>query len=48
MFHNHETAGHSGELETYNSVQQHYWPGLQTFMKNYVQGCATYQQFKIN
>ena len=29
MYHNHETAGHPGELETYNSIQQHYWwPGL--------------------
>ena len=29
MYHNHETAGHPGELETYNSTQQHYcWPGL--------------------
>ena len=49
MFHNHETAGHPGELETYNSVQQHYgWPGLRTFVKNYVQGCGICQQFKIN
>ena len=29
MFHDHETAGHPGELETYNSVKQHYWwPGM--------------------
>ena len=49
MFHNHETAGHPGELETYNSVRQHYcWPGLRTFVKNYVQGCGICQQFKIN
>jgi len=28
-FHDHETAGHPGELQTYNVVQQHYWwPGL--------------------
>jgi len=28
-FHDHETAGHPGELQTYNAVQQHYWwPGL--------------------
>ena len=25
MFHNHETAGHPGELETYNLVRQYYW-----------------------
>ena len=25
MFHDHETAGHPGELETYTSVRQYYW-----------------------
>ena len=49
MFHDHPTAGHPGELETYNSIRQHYWwPGLRTYVKNYVQGCGTCQQFKIN
>ena len=49
MFHDHETAGHPGELETYNLVRQYYWwPGLQTFIKTYVQGCGICQQFKIN
>ena len=49
MYHDHGTAGHPGELETYNSIQQHYWwPGPQMFVKNYVQGCGTCQQFKIN
>ena len=49
QFHDHETAGHPGELETYNSVRQHYWwPGLRVFVKNYVQGCGTCQQFKID
>ena len=29
MFHDHETAGHPGELETFNAIRQHYWwPGL--------------------
>ena len=29
IFHNHETAGHPGEIETFNSINQHYWwPGL--------------------
>ena len=46
MYHDHETAG---ELEMYNSIRQHYWwPGLQTFVRNYTQGCGTCQQFKIN
>jgi Integrase zinc binding domain len=49
MYHDHKTAGHPGELETYNGIRQNYWwPGLQTFVKNYVQGCGTCQQFKIN
>jgi hypothetical protein len=48
MFHDHDTAGHPDELGTYNSIHQHYWwPGLHTFVKNYVQGCGTCQQFKI-
>ena len=49
LFHDHETAGHPGELETYNAIRQHYWwPGLRTYVKNYVQGCGICQQFKIN
>ena len=49
MFHDHKTAGHPGEIETFNSIQQHYWwPGLRTFVKNYVRGCGTCQQFKID
>ena len=48
-FHDHETAGHPGKIGTYNAVQQHYWwPGLRTFIKNYISGCGTCQQFKIN
>jgi Integrase zinc binding domain/RNase H-like domain found in reverse transcriptase len=46
MYHNHETAGHSGDLETYNKIRQNYWwHGLQTFVKNYIQGCGICQQF---
>ena len=49
LFHDHETAGHPGELETYNAIRQHYWwPGLCTYVKNYVKGCGICQQFKIN
>jgi hypothetical protein len=48
-FHDHETAGHPGEMGTYNAIRQHYWwPGLRTFVKNYVQGCGVCQQFKID
>ena len=49
MFHDHETARHPGELETYKLARQYYWwPGLQTLVKTYVQGCKICQQFKIN
>jgi Integrase zinc binding domain len=48
-YHDHPTVGHPGELQTFNTVKEHYWwPGLQVFIKNYVQGCGTCQQFKIN
>jgi transposase InsO family protein len=49
MFHDHETAGHPGEMGTFNAIRQHYWwPGLRTFVKAYVQGCGICQQFKID
>ena len=49
MFHDHKTAGHPGELETFNSIKHYYWwPGLRTFVKNYVKGCGICQQFKID
>jgi hypothetical protein len=49
MFHDHETTCHPKELETFNAICQHYWwPGLRTFVKNYVQGCGVCQQFKID
>ena len=49
MFHDHKTPGHPGKLEMYNSVAEYYWwPGLQSFVKNYVKGCGICQQFKID
>src|SRR5271154_7275993 len=49
MFHDHGTVGHPGELETFNSVTEHYWwPGIRMFIKNYVKGCGICQQFKID
>ena len=48
-FHDNPSAGHPGELETFNSIRQHYWwPGMRTFVKEYVRGCGTCQQFKID
>ena len=49
MLHDHETAGHPGEAETLVSVERLYWwPGLWTFVRNYVKGCGVCQQYKIN
>ena len=48
-YHDTITAGHPGELETFNAVRQHYWwPGMRIFVKNYVKGCGKCQQFKIS
>lgn len=49
QFHYPITAGHPGELATYIDISRFYWwPGMRTFVKNYVKGCTTCQQFKIN
>ena len=49
LHHDHETAGHPGELETFNSLAKNFWwPGMRTFVKNYVKGCGICQQFKID
>ena len=48
-YHNSILAGHPGEQETYLKVKENYWwPGLRTFVKNYIKGCGICQQFKIN
>ena len=48
-YHNLLSAGHPVEIETLNTVKEHYWwPGMQTFIKNYMKGCGICQQFKIN
>ena len=32
-----------------NAIKEHYWwPGMRSFIKNYVKGCGVCQQFKIN
>jgi hypothetical protein len=42
-------AGHPGALATTRSVRLSYWwPGMTAFIRNYVAGCATCQQFKVN
>ena len=49
-YHDTITAGHPGELETFNAVRRHYWwPGMCIFVKkNYIKRCGKCQQFKIN
>jgi hypothetical protein len=49
QFHDKISAGHPGEIETINAIKEHYWwPGMRSFIKNYVKGCGICQQFKIN
>jgi len=47
--HNTPVAGHPGVLATSRSVRASYWwPGLSSFVRHYVDGCSTCQQFKIS
>ena len=48
-YHDSIPLGHPGQLRTQEIVQRDYWwPGMHTFIKNYVEGCAVCQQHKIN
>ena len=48
-YHDHPSAGHPGEQGTYYLAKSEvYWPGMATFVRNYVKGCAACQQYKIN
>ena len=47
--HDTTVAEHPGILATTRSVRlSYYWPGLQQFVRNYVNGCAICQQFKVS
>ena len=47
--HNHSTAGHPGIKETTRRIlQHHYWPGIRSFVANYMKGCEDCQKYKIN
>ena len=47
--HNHESTGHPGFLKTRQLVAaEFWWPGLASFVRRYVEGCATCQQNKVN
>jgi hypothetical protein len=48
-YHDSLTAGHPGQLKTLELLRRnYYWPGMTVFVRNYVDGCATCQQMKIN
>ena len=47
MHHDTKATGHPGQWKTYELVSQNYWwPGMSTFVKNYIEGCATCQETK--
>ena len=47
--HDHESAGHPGFLKTCQLVAaEFWWPGLASFIHQYVEGCATCQRNKVN
>ena len=49
QYHNSIPLGHPGQLRTQEIIRRDYlWPGMHTFIKNYVKGCAVCQQHKIN
>jgi transposase InsO family protein len=49
QYHDHETAGHPGAATTYFLLSRDYWwPGMTTYVKQYVKGCGKCQQNKIN
>jgi hypothetical protein len=48
-YHDTLPSGHPGQFQTLELVQHNYWwPGMTIFIKNYVTGCATCQQMKVN
>lgn len=48
-YHDNPAAGHPGEQEMYRKEKGDvYWPGMNTFIWNYVKGCGKCQQYKIN
>ena len=47
--HDHKSAGHPGFLKTCQLVAaEFWWPGLASFVRRYVEGCAKCQQNKAN
>jgi hypothetical protein len=49
QFYNPVMMGHSGQYKTMEAIRKHYWwPGMYMFVRNYIVGCVTCQQNKIN
>jgi len=49
LFHNSTMAGHPGITKTLAAIKPYYWwPGIKTFVMEYVKGCATCQMTKVN
>jgi len=47
-YHNHVAIGHPGRWKTYKVISREFWwPGMSTFVKDYMDGCATCQAMKI-
>ena len=47
-YHDHVATSHPGRWKTYELISREFWwPGISTFVKSYVDGCATCQATKI-
>src|ERR1700687_4103243 len=48
QYHDHVAIGHPGRWKTYELVSREFWwTGMSTFIKSYVDGCATCQATKV-
>ena len=49
LFHDHVTLGYAGITKTLQLISPYYWwPGMKTFVMDYIKGCATCQMTKVN
>ena len=47
-YHEHVATGHPGQWKTYKLISRDFWwPGMSTFVKDFVDGCATCQTTKV-
>jgi hypothetical protein len=48
-YHDTLPSGHPGQFQTLELIRcDYWWPGMTIFIKNYVTGCTTCQQMKVN